>query len=132
MQPYVAVQGGAALQFERGQLNCGVELCMLLVEACTTDEAEPCEVSRLEELLLMFPTEAEREGDEPPIESAVKVVGAGMRWLRRCVGARLLLDRQQPALCAVLDKQTSWERPAADRVCTFKGNFLTPLHGWQL
>lgn len=50
-------QEGARLQLTRGQLNCGVELCMLLVEAYEADQLPPSDASvgRLLSLLDAYP-----------------------------------------------------------------------------
>ena len=99
-------QEGAKLQLGGGQLHCGVELCMLLVEAYESDQQAPTPeaLARVLSLLTAFPRAAPAGGDggassstsgrqqqqqggeeaqEPPVEEAAKVASAACRWLRR-------------------------------------------------
>ena len=79
-----APQEGARLQLQQGQLNCGLELCMLLVEAYVTDRLAPSEeaVQRVASLVDAFPRQARPPAEEPPIHECAKFVAAAVKWLR--------------------------------------------------
>lgn len=78
-------QEGARLQLQKGQVNCGVELALLLVEAYRADELAPSEeaVERLLQLLDAFPREGRPAGADPPVGECSRVVAAAVKWLRR-------------------------------------------------
>ncbi len=48
--PLACLQEGARLQLQRGQLNCGAELCQLLVEAYVADKLQPTDEAVSSEL----------------------------------------------------------------------------------
>jgi hypothetical protein len=79
-----APQEGARLQLQQGQLNCGLELCLLLVEAYVADRLAPSEeaVQRVASLIDAFPRLARPPAEEPPIHECAKFVAAAVKWLR--------------------------------------------------
>jgi hypothetical protein len=81
-------QTGALLQLEKGQLNCGVELCTMLVDAYSVDavEATAQAVQRVLDLMAALPTEPVGEDEDPPIEAAQKIANATLKWLRKVKG----------------------------------------------
>lgn len=109
-ESYELAEEGAKLQLTQGQLNCGVELGLLLVEvqpapgpwsgalppysrvpngpllqAYDTDSAEPTpeRVQRLVNLIEAFPREGATPEDAPPVEDCTKFASAAVRWIKR-------------------------------------------------
>ncbi len=83
--PRLLAQEGARLQLQKGQINCGVELALLLVEAYRADGLPPSEeaVERLNLLLDAFPRQGRPAGADPPVGECSRVVAAAVKWLRR-------------------------------------------------
>lgn len=86
-------QAGAELQLRKGQLNCGVELACMLLDAYTTDSAPATDesVDRVLRVLRAFPSEQinekdEEEEEEPPIDQCSKVASATVKWLKKVSG----------------------------------------------
>ncbi|PSC71334.1 Golgi to ER traffic 4-like protein [Micractinium conductrix] len=81
---YELAQEGARLQLQRGQLNCGVELCLLLVEAYVADKVPASEeaVARVASLVDAFPRGRPGEAADPPVAECSRLVGAAVKWLR--------------------------------------------------
>lgn len=85
---YTLCTEGARLQLQRGQLNCGVELCQLLVEAYVADKLQPSDeaVRRLLGLVDAFPLQGRPEGADPPVQECASFVSAAVKWLRSAGG----------------------------------------------
>ncbi|KAL4420841.1 hypothetical protein ABPG75_010497 [Micractinium tetrahymenae] len=83
-QSYELAAEGARLQLQKGQVNCGVELALLLVEAYRSDGLAPSEeaVERLLALVDAFPRQGRPEGADPPVDECSRVVAAAVKWLR--------------------------------------------------
>lgn len=83
-ESYALCCEGARLQLQRGQLNCGLELCMLLVEAYAADGLRPSEaaVALVAALVDAFPREARPPADHPPVRECAQFVAAAIKWLR--------------------------------------------------
>ena len=87
---YELCQQGARLQLCGGQLNCGLELCLLLVEAYVADGVAPGQEGALQRVLQLieaFPRQGGRpEGAggsaDPPVAECAKFAAAAVRWIR--------------------------------------------------
>lgn len=84
---YQLAEEGAKLQLRQGQLNCGVELALMLVDAYEADGVAPASPEagqRVMEVLDAFPVRHLADGGpDPPVEEYGRVVGAAAKWARK-------------------------------------------------
>lgn len=104
------IQEGAKLQFNAGQLNCGVELSKLLLEAYEEDNVSPTAeaIDRISHLLACFPTtlpsstairdrqnnnknnaskqEEDDDEDEGAVDEAINFISSAQKWLKKAGG----------------------------------------------
>lgn len=83
---YKLCEEGAKLQLQKGQLNCGVELALLLLEAYTTDKVTSSR-ENMERVFLILDAFPRPETGSPEAETAVdsctRVVQAAIKWAKR-------------------------------------------------
>jgi hypothetical protein len=99
---YKTLQEGAKLQFNADQLNCGVELSKLLLEAYEEDNVSPTPeaIDRISHLLACFPTmlpssttigvnnnNALQDDDEGVVDEAINFISSAQKWLRKAGGS---------------------------------------------
>lgn len=107
---YKLAEEGSMLQLTQGQINCGVELALLLLEAYEADAMGPSE-SSLQPILNIFnafPRKSASRDYEPPVQDFLKIAIATSHWLIKNGGDNHIPDVQL-ILAEYIDQVLSWQ-----------------------
>lgn len=104
------MQKGAKLQLTLGQPNCGVELCMMLLDAYETDSIRPTpdRLDPIINLIESFPTQPAVAGDDPPVDECAKVVVGTEKWCKKMKAPQHIPDLEGK-LAAYITKCYGWK-----------------------
>lgn len=108
---YKLLEEGARLQLQEGQLNCGVELAQMLVEAYVRDNAS-CSRDNMQRVLYIidaFPRpQTHTDGNNDAVEQCTKVTLAAIKWAKRHNNATTTVQKLHDKLAAYMWECHGW------------------------
>lgn len=108
---YKLLEEGACLQLQEGQLNCGVELAQMLVEAYVRDNAS-CSRDNMQRVLYIidaFPRpQADADGQSNAVEQCTKLTVAAIKWAKRHNNAATTVQKLHDKLAAYIWECHGW------------------------
>lgn len=108
---YNLLEEGARLQLQDGQLNCGVELAQMLVEAYIRDNAS-CSRDNMQRVLYIidaFPRpQTDADGRSDAVEQCSKVMMSAIKWAKRHNNAATTVQKLHDKLAAYMWECLGW------------------------